>query len=47
MEKNKLADRSLEIGKKVTARYEAMKEKGLVKENRSYPKNVEEFIYCI
>ena len=27
--------------------YEAMKEKGLVKENRSYPKNVEEFIYCI
>lgn len=27
MEKNKLADRSLEIGKKVTARYEAMKEK--------------------
>ena len=27
--------------------YEAMKEKGLVKGNRSYPKNVEEFIYCI
>ncbi|MDO4976123.1 MAG: aspartate aminotransferase family protein [Eubacteriales bacterium] len=27
MEKEKLADRSLEIGKKVTARYEAMKEK--------------------
>lgn len=27
--------------------YETMKEKGLVKEGRSYPRNVEEFIYCI
>ena len=27
--------------------FETMREKGLVKDDRSYPKNVEEFIYCI
>lgn len=27
--------------------FETMREKGLVKDDRSYPKNVEEFKYCI